>query len=146
MGTLKKICGMLLTLTAVAVALHTVIEPLYHVSSEGQPYSPFWDILNPLMALTIVVGLLFGWSRKQAVDREADRGAVTREFIAACTQFYGFFFVGILFFWNFFNLHSPAFTAIGEDTATLVWIIIDATLPLLAGTMGMFLLGGGNDD
>ena len=145
MDTLKRICGLFLVLIAVVTAVHTVAEPLYHVSSEGQPYSPLWDILNPLMAVAIVLGALFGYSRKKAADNAGDSGAVTREFVAANVQFYGFLFVGILFFWNFFNLHNSAFTAVGEDTATLVWILFDATLPLLTGAMGVFVLRGNND-
>ena len=145
MDALKRICGLFLVLMAVVVALHTVAEPLYHVSSEGQPYSPLWDILNPLMAVAIVLGVLFGYSRKKGVDREGSSASVTREFVAANVQFYGFLCVGILFFWNWFILHSPEFTAVGADTATLVWILFDATLPLLTGAMGAFLLRGSND-
>ena len=65
---------------------------------------------------------------------------VTREFLAANTLFYGFLFVGILFFWNWFNLHSPAFTALGPETVSLAWAFIDAALPLLCGTMGFSLI------
>ena len=141
MDTLKQISGIFLVLMAVAVAVHTVAEPLYHVSSAGQPYSPLWDILNPLMAVAIVLGILFGYNRKKA----ADSGAATREFVAANVQFYGFLCVGIMFFWNWFILYNPAFTAVGGDTASLVWILIDAILPLITGAMGVFLLRGGND-
>ena len=145
MNTLKRVCGLFLVLMAVAVAVHTVAEPLYHTSSEGQPYSPLWDVLNPLMAVAIVLSLIFGYARKKAVDSEESSTGVTREFVAANMQFYGFLCVGILFFWNWFILHSPDFTAVGADTATLVWILFDATLPLLTGAMGAFLLRGGND-
>ena len=145
MDTLKRISGIFLVLMAVAVAVHTVVEPLYHTSSKGQPYSPLWDILDPLMALAIALGVIFGYLRKKAADSEGDSGAVTREFVAANAQFYGFLFVGILFFWNWFILLSPAFTAVGAETASLVWILIDATLPLLTGAMGVFLLRGGSD-
>ena len=146
MDTLKRISGIFLVLMAVAVAVHTVVEPLYHTSSKGQPYSPLWDILDPLMALAIALGRDIRLpSRKKAADSEGDSGAVTREFVAANAQFYGFLSVGILLFWNWFILLSPAFTAVGEDTASLVWILIDATLPLLAGAMGMFLLRGSRD-
>ena len=145
MDTLKRISGIFLVLMAVAVAVHTVVEPLYHTSSKGQPYSPLWDILDPLMALAIALGVIFGYLRKKEVDSEGGSGAVTREFVAANAQFYGFLSVGILFFWNWFILLSPAFTAVGTDTASLVWILIDATLPLLAGAMGMFLLRGSRD-
>ena len=70
MDTLKRISGIFLVLMAVAVAVHTVVEPLYHTSSKGQPYSPLWDILDPLMALAIALGVIFGYLRKKAADSE----------------------------------------------------------------------------
>ena len=139
---LKQIIGAILTIVGVAVAIHTIVEPLYHVSTEGQPYSPLWSILDKLMALAIALGLIFGYIRKKGVDGS---DAITREYLAANTLFYGLLFVGILFFWNYFNLHSDAFTAIGEETVSLVWILIDASLPLLLGAMGISLLRG-NDE
>lgn len=137
---LKRISGVILIVMAVAVAVQTIVEPLYHTSSEGQPYSPLWSILGWLMILPIVVGVIYGYLRKKDVDSEGGSGAVTREFLAANTQFYGFLFVGILFLWNWFNQLSSGFTAIGADTVTLVWILVDAALPLLSGAMGVFLL------
>ena len=58
------------------------------------------------------------------------------------SAFYGFLFVGILLSWNWFNLLNPEFTAIGDDTMTLVWVLVDSILPLLSVAMGMFLLRG----
>ena len=140
---LKRMSGLfLIVIAAAAVAVHTIVEPLYHTSSEAQMYSPFWVVLDPLMVLAVVLGVIFGCIRKRAVDSEGGSGAITREFLAANTLFYGFLSVGILLLWNWFNQLSPAFTAIGGDTITLVWILIDATLPLLSGTMGIFLLRG----
>jgi hypothetical protein len=92
------------------------------------------------MVLAVVLGVVFGCIRKKAVDSEEGSGAITREFLAANTLFYGFLSVGILLLWNWFNELSPAFTAAGEDTTALVWILIDTALPLLSGTMGIFLL------
>lgn len=139
---LKQIVGAILIIVGVAVAIHTVIEPLYHVSTDEQSYSPFWNILNPLMVLAIVLGLIFGYIRKKGVDGS---DAITREYLAANIQFYGLLFVGIMFFWNYFNLHSDAFTAVGEETVSLVWILIDASLPLLLGAIGLSLLRGNNE-
>ena len=138
---LKRISGVILIVMAVVVAVQTIGEPLYHTSSEGQPYSPLWSIIGWLMILPIALGVIYGYLRKKDVDSEGG-GAVTREFLAANTQFYGFLFVGILFLWNWFNQLSPGFTAIGADTVTLVWILVDAALPLLSVAMGMFLLRG----
>ncbi|MDE2799189.1 MAG: hypothetical protein OXI94_11050 [Gemmatimonadota bacterium] len=135
---LKQIVGAILLIVGVAVAIHTVVEPLYHVSTDEQLYSSFWSILNPLMVLSIILGLIFGYIRKKGV---AGDDAITREYLAANIQFYGLLFVGIMFFWNYFNYYyGPKFTAIGADTQSLVWILIDASLPLLLGAMGISLL------
>ena len=131
MDTFRRIVGVVLIVTAVVVAVHTVIEPLYYTSTEASPYSPHWGKINLLMVLAVVLGVIFGYIRKRSVDREGGDAPVTREFLAANTLFYGFLFVGILFFWNWFNFHRPAFTAVGMDTVSLVWIIIDTGLPLL---------------
>ena len=139
----KKIIGMYLILVAVLVGVHTVVEPLYHVSTEARPYSAAWDILNPMMIVALLLALVFAYQRKNGVD--SDQGASTREFIAANTLFYGFLFVSILFFWNWFNLHSPEYTAIGNETVSLVWIVIDALLPLLTGAMGVHLVRNANE-
>ena len=65
---------------------------------------------------------------------------MTREYLEANVQFYGLLFVGILFFLNFFNLHSPGFTAIAMETVSAVWIVIDAALPLILAAMGLSML------
>ncbi len=138
MDMLKKIIGILLIVVAAAVAIHTVIEPLYHASSDAQPYAPLWDILDPIMAVAIVLTVIFGYIRKRDACNEAGT-TITRDWLSANVVFYGIVFIGIMFFWNWFNLLRPAFTAVGPDAVSLAWIIIDATLPLLLGAMGMHL-------
>ena len=90
------------------------------------------------MAVAIVLTIIFGFIRKRDACN-AEETNVTREFLSANVVFYGIIFVGIMFFWNWFNLLSPAFTAVGADAVSLAWIIIDAALPLLLGAMGMHL-------
>ena len=140
---LKKIIGIYLILVAVLVGVHTVVEPLYHVSTEARPYSATWDILNPMMIVALVLALVYAYQRKNGVD--SNQGASTREFIAANTLFFGLLFVSILFFWNWFNLMSPEYTAIGDETVSLAWIVIDALLPLLTGAMGIHLVRSANE-
>ena len=138
MDMLKKIIGILLIITAAAVAIHTVIEPLYHASTDAQPYAPLWNILDPIMAVAIVLTVIFGYIRKRDACNEAGT-TITREWLSANVVFYGIVFIGIMFFWNWFNLLRPAFTAVGADAVSLAWIIIDAALPLLLGAMGIHL-------
>ena len=143
---LSRIGGYYLIAIAVVVAVHAVVEPLYHASASGQPYSPVWSILNPLMTIAIVLGVAVAWRCKRAVDREGDGAPVSRAFLTANAMFYGFVFFGILYVWNWFNLMSPGFTAIAEGTVSLVWIVVDAALPLLWGTAGFALLRDGGQD
>ena len=140
MDIFRRSVGVVLIVIGAVVAVHMVVEPLYHASSEASPYSPIWSIINPFMALAVVLGVIFGYIRKRDVDQEGGGAPISREFLSANTLFYGFLFVGILFFSNWFNLLSPDFTAVGTDTASLVWAFIDAALPLISGVMGLSLL------
>ena len=63
---LKKTCGLYLVTVAILAAVHTVVEPLYHVTGLGQPFSPSWTIVNPLTALAIVLGVMFCYPRKRS--------------------------------------------------------------------------------
>ena len=143
MDIIKKIAGAILLVVAVIVAVHAVVEPLYFDSRlTGSGYNEaVWAIINPLSAIAIILGVIFGYIRKRDAD-SADETAVTREFLTANTIFYGILFIGILFFWNWFNLLNPAFNAVGPDTVSLAWIIIDAGEILLAGALGIHLLLG----
>ncbi len=143
MTTLTKVIGAVLILIGALVAIHTVIEPLYHASSQANPYSPNWSYINPLMAIAIALGLIFSCMRKQEVGREGGNAPVTRAYLAANTIFYGLLFIGILFFFNWFNLQSPAYNAVGPDAVSVIWAVIDAALPLLLGAQGVSLLRSG---
>ena len=141
MDILRRIIGVALIVIGAVVAAHMIIEPLYHASSEASPNSPVWNIIDPFTALAVVLGVIFSYIRKRGVDHEGN-APITREFLAANTLFYGFLFVGLLFFWNWFNIQNPDFTGVGPDAISLGWGFIDAALPLLLGTMGLYLLSG----
>ena len=145
-AVIRRACGLFLVLVAVVVAVHTVAEPLYHASSESQPYSPLWNFLDPLMVAAVAVGLLCAFLRKRRACRNQDGSAISRPWLVANTQFYGLLLVAILLLWNWFNLLSPRFTAIGDETVSLVWILIDAMLPLLLGSLGISLLRTNRDE
>ena len=141
MEALKRVIGVVLIIIAAIVAIHTVIEPVYHTSTEDSPYSSIWDIINWLSLISIILGLIFGYIRMS----RADANSSGQEFLAANTQFYGFMFVAIIFLWNWFGISKVGsdFTAVGNDPRTMVWIIFDAILPLLNGAMGVHLLRAG---
>lgn len=141
MAALKKVIGVVFIIVAAIVAIHTVIEPLYYTSTTDNPYSPVWKNINIIMAISIVLGLIFSCLRLVQINENSS----VQEFIAGNTLFYGFIFIGILFFWNWFGIPKvKVFTAAGPETRSIVWIIVDATLPLLNGVLGIHLLRTGN--
>ena len=78
MGALKQIVGVILILIAAIVAIHTVIEPVYHTSTDESPNSPIWDIINPLTAIAIILGLIFGYCRMSRAVQKFERSRVYR--------------------------------------------------------------------
>ena len=138
MAALKRIIGVVLIVIAAIVAIHTVLEPIYHTSTEESPHSSAWDYINWLSAISIILGVIFSYSRMSRAGADSS----VQEFIAGNTMFYGFMFMAIIFFWNWFGISGVGadFTAVGMDTRSLIWILFDAILPLLNGAMGAYLL------
>ena len=146
MDALKKVVGVFLILIAAIVALHTILEPIYHTSdpNSNNPYSSLWGYINPLSAISIILGILFSYSRK---SRITDNSSV-QEFISANTLFYGYMFIAIIFFWNWFGILKVGaeFTAVSAETRSLVWIFFDALQPLLNLALGGHLLRSNSND
>ena len=144
MEVLKKVIGIVLILIAAIVAIHTVIEPLYHTSTVDNLNSPNWGYINVLSAISIVLGLIFSYIRMNNIGKNSS----VQEFIAANTLFYGFMFAAIIFFRNWFGIIEAGknFTAVSAETRSIVWIFFNALLPLLNGAMGAHLLRTSNAD
>ncbi|MDE0022705.1 MAG: hypothetical protein OXT69_15150 [Candidatus Poribacteria bacterium] len=147
---IHRIVGVFLIIVALIVAVHTVIEPLYYTSTDASPYSPQWTWINYITAVGVLIGILYALRRKRGARLEKD-SPVTVGYLAANVVFYGFLFVGILFFFNWFGLFSvDRFTAVDPSAASIIWIIVDAGFPLLAGALGYSLCcgssGGDSDD
>ena len=138
MEGLKRFIGVVLIVIAAIVAIQAILEPLYHTSTDDSPYSSIWDYINPLSAISIILGLIFGYIRLSGVGADSS----VQEFIAANTLFYGFIFTAIIFFWNWFGIMEIAsdFTAVSHGTRSLVWILFNAILPPLNIAMGISLL------
>ena len=138
MEGLKRFIGVVLIVVAAIVAIQTILEPVYHTSTDESPYSSAWDIINWLSAISLILGLIFGYIRMSRVGSDSS----VQEFIAANTLFYGFIFTAIMFFWNWFGIMDFAsdFTAVSHGTRGLVWILFDAILPPLNIAMGIHLL------
>ena len=137
----RQIIGVILIAIAAIVGIHTIVEPLYFDSTTtGSGYNEsVWAIINVLSAIGCIMGVVIGFLRKRAVDAE---GGITWDRLAASALFYGFAFTAFIFFWSWFNLLSPNFTAIGGDAANVMWILYDALFTILAASMGVRVFKG----
>ena len=107
-------------MVAVAVAVQTVVEPLLPRNQPmGRPYSPAVDRPGPADGRCRGgSGVLLALAAQSAAAGGGGRGsdAVTRVWLAAkhlvSTVLLA---VAILLLWNWFNLLSPRFTAIGDE-------------------------------
>ncbi len=140
---IQRIVGLYLVAFAAVLAVHTVVEPLYHVSTGDSVYSPVWEVINPLSVITVLLGVAFGVARTRAAGTAAASLSWGR--LAEHTRLFGFLFVGVLLFSSWFNLLNPAYTVVGLDASVVIWMMIDAGLPLLAGALGAVLLRGASE-
>lgn len=134
--TMKRIVGIFLVLIGVVIGLHFIIEPLFHIRTEAQPYSPIWFYLDFGMILAILLGLIFGYNRIKATCGTHE---ISRESVTANFQFYGFILIGILFFRNFFDLISDNFDE-PDAVFSFSWVLIDTFLPILCVSLGLYLI------
>lgn len=143
MDIINRLGGLVLVVAGLVLVVHTLADPVYHTSTDASPYSPYWQYINWLTAVGVVVGVICSYMRVRANEEGGEDALVNRGYLVANTQFYGFLFVGILFFWNWFQLFNPEYSVITSSTHTLVWIVIDAAVPLLAVPLGLRLLRQG---
>lgn len=138
MTALNRLIGIVLIVIGAIVALNLILEPLYHTSTPESPASAAWDYINPLCAISIILGMIFSYIRMSGAGADS----TVQEFIAANTLFYGFLFAAILFFRSWFSGMDAAsdFTSVNMATRTLIWVFFDAVFPLLSGALGVYLL------
>ena len=144
MDIIKRIVGVVLIIAAVVLAVHTVVEPLYFDSSTtSSGYNEsVWALINSLSAFAVVLGVAFGYARiRKSGDPRAARRSPENSWLPiysssescsweSCSSSTGSIFsVQISMRWV-------------PTRVALVWLAIDAGLPLIWFPMGLHLLKG----
>lgn len=138
MDALRKPVGAYLVLVAIAVAVFFIINPLLDDSIE---VADVWQILDYFMAVALVLGIIYAYLGKRAVD--ADDG-VNRAYLEANAIFFAVAAVTVLFFHNWFSLLAfGAGSLDGNDQAWVIWAAVDTALPLTLGVLGCKLFREG---
>ena len=139
MNVAIQIIGWFFIVVGAAVGITIAVEPLIYTSTEAQPYSPLWTYaLDPGVFICIPLGALFTYLRKRGLDAEGAGGAITWDRLSASALFYGFLFIGILFFWDLgAQFNWDTFAPGSEGIYGAAWIVIYALFAPLAITLGL---------
>lgn len=140
MNALNRIVGVVLIAIAAIIGIHTVAEPLYYTSTEAAAYSPLWAYIDPLSAIALILGVIFGYIRLSAAV--GDEGALTWERFAANAMFYGFVALSIAFFWNWFIILGGGLN-VDAGAVSVVWLTFNALMPPFSVALGIHLLRQG---
>ena len=132
MAAILRVTAIYLILVGAAVAVHFIVNQLYDPTIEGDSVN-VWRVLDVLMLIGLAAVIACAWRCK----RRADAGdGVDREYIEANVGFYFTIALTLAFLYNWFGFE---FTDPRNDNP-LVWIFIDATLPVLFVSTGIRLL------
>ena len=135
MEAVKKIFGVIHLVLAVVVGVQFVVAPLYDDSV------PVWEILNWLMAVGVIAGVIFSYTRWTSA-KESDHG----ERVGSGAMLIGAVAVLLLFFEQWFatRLFPIEPDAWVEDRINLWWQVVNVIFVIVSGEIGMYLLGIGH--
>ena len=131
METGKRVLAVYLLAVGLAVAVNFVATPFYH---EGGPDYPVWDVLNWFMATAMVIAVVAAFVEKR---RSCQAGDDLKRHVDANAVFYTAVVVLLLFLSN-----SAANLADHDSQSADVWAMVDATMPVVLGVVGMRLWRG----
>ena len=131
----RGVAGLYLFGMAVVVAGHFLANQIYDPLLEGTA-SSVWRVVNPLMVAALLLVLIVAFARKRRCDARREDRALDREYLEANGTFYYAAALFLMLLWNWFGVEwAEPVNSIG-----LLWIVIDATFPLLAGATALWLL------
>ena len=135
---IRRIAGTVLIAFAAIVGLHTIIEPLYHVSTAAAPFSPHWSWLNWLIGIGILSGILHCIDRKRRTHTLGGTAAHVAN-LAINVSFFGLLFLAVLFFFNLAVLVGDGFLAAHPGVLHVLTIFVRAAFPIVIGAIGVSL-------
>ncbi len=131
MDMLKRVLGVFLVVTGIAVALNLILTPVYH---DGSAEYPVWKILNLFMAAGVLVTLVVTFLRRRAPGNE-EAGIFER--VQVSMDYYGAIVLTMLFFWGWLWTLNPDSETGGAVTSHLIYFpITDALYVVLALATG----------
>ena len=140
MDMIKRVLGVFLIATGVAVALNLILTPVYH---DGSADYPVWKVLNWFMAAGVLVTLVVSFLRRRAPQ---DEEAGLFERLQTSMDYYGSIVLAMLFFWGWIWTLNPDSETGDAVTSHLIYFpVTDALYVVLALAIGSRLWKDGGD-
>lgn len=140
MDGLRKPVGAYLVLVAIAVAVFFIVNPLL---ADSIDVPDVWNVLDYLMVIALVLGLVYAYLGKRAVDASQSGDGVSRAYLEANVIFFAVAAVTVLFLHNWFSLLEGGSSSLdGNHQAWVIWAAVDTALPLVLGVLGCRLWRG----
>ena len=132
------VLSLFLIVTGAVVFLHAIIEPVYFTTTEEQPASPLWKIIEIHTAIALGIGIIYSI----LLVRNCDENTALFERLQSHLYLFGFLFCSAIFFrvWFAGVLFRDTFKTMSPDVQMLGWLIFDATMPILSASLGLHLL------
>ena len=121
-----------------AVFLHAIVEPVYFTTTEEQPASPLWKIIEINVAIALGIGIIYSilllrnCNEDTALFQRLQINLYLSGFLFCSAIFFRIWFAGVLF--------RDTFKTMTPDVLMLGWLIFDATMPILSVSLGVHLL------
>ena len=137
MNAFKRLVGAYLVGLGAIVAVHFITTQFYDPTWTGDSIA-VWQVLDPLMAIGIVIVLITAFQGKCGLDRQSNGDTVSRQYLETNFTFYFgiVLFIGLLWNWIGVGFIEPT------NDNVLLWLLIDTTLPPFVGAAGIRLLRG----
>lgn len=133
MGAIKSLAGVYMILVGAAVAVHFIATQFYDPALTDTALT-VWRIMDPLMVAA--TAMAFAAATCCKLQAGGDQGEpVTRGYLESQVGFYvsGVMLIALLWNWIGVEFVEP------RNDDSLLWIIIDSTLPFLLCTAGIRL-------
>ena len=130
MALLKRAATVYILTVAAVITVQVIFSPFYRNVVD---IFAIWDVLNWLMAVSIIITLIVRLNGKMQLDKE-DTERLTRKYIGVYAAFVSAVFLALWFFWNWVDM--TIMQSDRGDINLIFWAFINPLFVVVTGLTG----------
>lgn len=130
MAILKRAATVYILAVAAVVTVQVIFSPFYRNVVD---IFTIWDVLNWLMAVSIIITLIVRLNGKMQVDKE-DTTSLSRRYLGVYAGFVAAVFLALWFFWNWVDM--TIMQSDRGDINLIFWAFINPLFVVVTGLTG----------